>query len=107
MLGLPPRPAWSLGGHAERGGPDEFDPEQVIKDLRAQYDRLREHLPEVEASQKRQADARVTGYSLPNDTDMDKLLRYDNTNNKKLHKTMDQLRQVQAYRRRPKRPPAT
>ena len=61
----------------------------------------------MEASQKHQADARVPSYSLPNDTDMDKLLRYDNANSKKLHKTMDQLRQVQAYRRRPKRPPAT
>jgi len=31
--------------------------------------------------------------------DMDLLLRYDTANNKKLHKTMDQLRKVRADRR--------
>jgi len=45
------------------------------------------------------ADARVTSYSLPRAMDMDLLLRYDTANNKKLHKTMDQLRKVRADRR--------
>jgi len=46
------------------------------------------------------ADARVTSYSLPGAMDMDLLLRYDTANNKKLHKTMDQLRKVRADRRK-------
>jgi hypothetical protein len=107
LVSLPPRPARSSGGHAKPGEPDEFDPTQLLKDLKAQYDRLLEHRPEVEAAEKRQAAARVTSYSLPSATDMDLLLRYDTANNKKLHKTMDQLRQVQTDRRNAEAPPAT
>ena len=100
LVSLPPGPVRRPGGHGKHGGPDEFDPTQLLKDLNAQYDRLREHLPEVEASQKRQADARVTSYALPSATDLALLLRYDTPNDKKLHKTMDQLRKVQADRRK-------
>jgi len=39
-----------------RSRPDEFDPTQLLKDLKAESDRLLERLPEVKASQKRQAD---------------------------------------------------
>ncbi len=80
------------------GGPDEFDPKQLLKDLKAERDRLREQLPAVEAAQKREGDARVRSYTLPNPRDLDLLLRYDTANDRKLHRAMRQLRQVQADR---------
>jgi len=81
------------------GGTDEFDPKQLLKDLEAERDRLQERLPAVEAAEKRQGDARVRSYTLPKAKDLDLLLRYDPANDKKLHKTIDLLRRVQADRR--------
>jgi hypothetical protein len=80
------------------GGPDEFDPKQLLKDLKAERDRLREQLPAVEAAQKREGDARVRSYTLPNPRDLDLLLRYDTANDRKLHRAIRQLRQIQADR---------
>src|SRR5438132_8909004 len=54
---LPPKAATKPGGHVKLGGLDDFDPKQLVKDLRAQCDRLRERLPAVEAAQKCEGDA--------------------------------------------------
>jgi len=79
--------------------PDDVERKQLLKELKAQRDRLRERLPEVEASEKREDDARVRSYMLPDGPDLDLVLRYEAAIDRKLHKVMGRLRQVQADRR--------
>ena len=96
---LLPKAATMPGGRVKLGESDEFDPKQLLKDLKAQRDRLRERLPEVEAAEKHEGDARVRSQTLPNARDLDRLLRYDAANDRKLHRAIRQLRQIQADRR--------
>jgi hypothetical protein len=91
---LPPAPEKPIGSL-----PDDVDRKQLIKELKAQRDRLRERLPEVEATEKREGDARVRSYTLPDAQDLDRMLRYGIPIDKQFHRTMVQLRQVQADRR--------
>jgi len=86
------------GGQAERTKPDEFDPKQFIKNLKAEYGRLVARLPGVEAREKRRSDAAVRSYTLPNAQDLGLLLRYATANSRKFDKTMALLRQLQADR---------
>jgi hypothetical protein len=79
--------------------PDDVDWKQLLKELKVQRDRLRERRREVEATEKREADARVRSYMLPEERDLDLVLRYEAAIDRKLHKVMDRLRQVQADRR--------
>jgi hypothetical protein len=79
--------------------PDDVDRKQLLKELKAQRDRLRGRRREVEATEKREGDARVRSYMLPDGHDLDLVLRYEAAIDKKLHKVMDRLRQVQADRR--------
>ena len=79
--------------------PDDVERKQLLKELRVQRDRLRERLREVEATEQREGDARVRSYMLPEGRDLDLVLRYEAAIDKKLHKVMDRLRQVQADRR--------
>jgi hypothetical protein len=99
-ISLPPSPVMRAGGQGKVIVPDDLDPQQLLKELKAQGDRLRERLPEVEAAEKHEGDARVRSYTLPNAKDLDLLLRYATPNGKELHKAMDQLRRLQADRRR-------
>jgi hypothetical protein len=98
LVSLPPSSVLPAGGQAKVIVPDDLDG-QLLKELKAQRDRLRERLPELAAAQKREGDARVRSYTLPNAKDLDLLLRYATPNDKGLHKAMDQLRRVQADRR--------
>jgi hypothetical protein len=98
LVSLPPAAATTSDGQAKLAWPDEFDPNQLLKELKAQRDRLRERRPAVEAAETRAGDARVRTYSLPNANDPDLLLRYDTANDRKLHRAIRQLRQVQADR---------
>ena len=79
--------------------PDDIDRKQLLKELKAQCDRLRERRREVGATEKREDDARVRSYMLPEGHDLDLVLRYEAAIDRKLHKVMDRLRQVQADRR--------
>src|SRR5713226_9591564 len=65
LISLPPSPVMTAGGQAKVIVPDDLDPQQLLKELKAQRDRSRERLPEVEATQKREGDARVRSYTLP------------------------------------------
>jgi len=98
LVSLPPESATRPAHQADRGRPDEFDPEQFVKDLGAQRDRLLERLPEVEVAQKIQGDARIRSYTLPNAADLDLMLRYDTANNRKRYRAMTLLCQIQADR---------
>src|SRR5216684_4128408 len=79
--------------------PEDVDRKQLLKELKAQRDRLRERLREVETTEQGEGDARVRSYMLPEGRDLDLVLRYEAAIDKKLHKVMDRLRQVQADRR--------
>jgi len=79
--------------------PEDLDRKQLIKELKAQLDRLRARLPEVEETETREGQARVRSYMLPEGHELDLVLRYEAALDKKLHKVMDRLRQVQADRR--------
>jgi len=91
---LPPAPEKAMDSL-----PDDVERKQLLKELKAQRDRLRERLPEVEASEKREGDARVRSYMLPDGPDLDLVLRYEAAIDRKFHKVMGRLRQVQADRR--------
>jgi hypothetical protein len=54
----------------------DADRTQLLKAVKAQRDRLQERLPEVEATEKREEDARVRSYTLPDAQDLDLILRY-------------------------------
>jgi hypothetical protein len=96
---LPPAAATTTSdGLTKLDWPDEFDSKQLVKELKAQRDRLRERRPKVEAAERREGDARVRSYSLPNAKDLDLLLRYDTANDRKLHRAIRQLRLIQADR---------
>jgi len=79
--------------------PEDVDPKQLVKELKAQRARLRERLPEIEASEKDEGDARVRSFMLPEGHELDLVLRYEAALDRKLHKVMDRLRQIQADRR--------
>jgi hypothetical protein len=79
--------------------PEDVDPKQLVKELKAQRARLRERLPEIEASEKDEGEARVQSYMLPEGHELDLVLRYEAALDRKLHKTMDRLGRVQADRR--------
>jgi hypothetical protein len=78
---------------------DDVERKQLLKELKAQRDRLRERLPEVAATEKREGDARVRSYMLPDGPDLDLVLRYEAAIDRKFHKVMGRLRQVQTDRR--------
>jgi hypothetical protein len=99
LISLPQEAPRTAGGQTTLGEPDDFDPKQLLKDLKAERDQLRTRLPEVEATEKYEGDARVRSYTLPNARDLDLLLRYDTANDRKLHRAIRQLRQIQADRR--------
>jgi hypothetical protein len=99
LISLPPSSVVTTGDQADLIAPDDFDPQQLLKEIKAQRDRLRERVPQMEAAQRREGDARVRSYTLPNAKDLDLLLRYATPNDKGFHKAMDQLRRVQADRR--------
>ena len=91
---LPPAPEKAMDNL-----PDDVERKQLLKELKAQRDRLRERLPEVEVIEKREGDARVRSYMLPDGPDLDLVLRYEAAIDRKFHKVMGRLRQVQADRR--------
>jgi len=91
---LPPAPEKAMDNL-----PDDVERKQLLKELKAQRDRLRERLPEVEATEKREGDARVRSYMLPDGPDLDLVLRYEAAIDRKFHKVMDRLRRVQADHR--------
>jgi hypothetical protein len=86
--------------------PNDTDSKKLVKKLTAQRDRLLERVPEVEGTEKREAEARIRGYMLPEGHELDLVLRYEAAIDRKLHKVMDRLRQVQADRRAAEAAPA-
>jgi hypothetical protein len=91
---FPPAPAKPIDSLSE-----EIDRKQLVKELKAQRSRLRERVPEVEATEAREAAARVQSYMLPAGHELELVLRYEAALDRKLHKVMDRLRQIQADRR--------